>query len=72
MAYIIVKKFEDNEVVKILKGTIHHRLFCCAENIAIASESVVEKPNVSIPRHSQELDWLIKANFAFRSAPTSI
>ena len=35
---------------------MHHRFARSVENIVIASESVAEDPNVSIPRRSQELE----------------
>ena len=38
-----------------LLSLVHHRFARSAENIATVSKSVVEDPNVSIPRRSQEL-----------------
>ena len=46
----IVKK--ETEVVTNIERPVHHPFARSAE---IVSESVVEDPTVSIPRHSQEL-----------------
>ena len=49
---IIVKKFDETEVITNIERPVHHRFARSDENIAIASENVAEVPNVSIPRHS--------------------
>ena len=46
-----MKKFEETNIERPL----HHLFSGSAEDIGIISKSVVEDPNVSIPRHSQEL-----------------
>ena len=51
----IVKKFEETCVITNIERPVHHRFASSAENIAIASESVAEDPNVSISHRSQEL-----------------
>ena len=47
-----MQKFKDTGVVTNIE---YHRFACYVENIAIVSESIVEDPNMSIPRRSQEL-----------------
>ena len=50
-----MKKFEKAGVFTNIERPVHHRFARSAKNIAIESESAVEDPNVSIPRHSQQL-----------------
>ena len=50
-----MKKFEETGLDTNIERPVNHRFARSAENIAIASESVAEDPNVSIPRRSQEL-----------------
>ena len=50
-----MQKFEGTGVVTNIEIPVHHRCARSAENIAIASASIAEYPNVSIPRHSHEL-----------------
>ena len=51
----IVKKFEETGVITNIDRPVHHHFAYSAENIAIASESVAEHPNMSIPCRFQEL-----------------
>ena len=61
----ILKKFVEIGVDTNIERPVRHRFACSSENIAIVSENVAEDPNVSIPRHPQELRlpystlWLI-------------
>ena len=50
----IVKKLEETGVVTNIQRFVYHRFVSSAENIAIASESVTEDPNLSISRRLQE------------------
>ena len=50
-----MNKFEEAGVITKIKRLVHHRFNPSAENIAIVSESDAEGPNVTIPRHYQEL-----------------
>ena len=42
-------------MVTNIESPVHHCFTRSVENIAIVRQSVDEDPNVSIPRHSQEL-----------------
>ena len=42
----IVKKFEETGVITNIERPVHYCFACSAENIAIASESIAEGPNV--------------------------
>ena len=50
-----MKKFEEIGVVKNIGSPVHYRFPRSTANNAIVSESITEKPNVSIPRGPQEL-----------------
>ena len=51
------KETDETRVVTNIERPVHYCFARSAENIAIVSESIAEDPNVSIPRHFQELRW---------------
>ena len=47
----IVKKFEESEAVTNIVRPVHYRFARSAENIAAASESIAEDPNIVVLRN---------------------
>ena len=47
--------FGQTEVITNIERPVHHRFTRSTENIAIASKSIAEDPNVSIPLYPQKL-----------------